>query len=79
MNAFILFNKANPSKIRFMHFRLNTIKSIIRRSQPSAPSYSLPLVARHFLQLIPPAAAKSNSQKKYRVHGRKEVRKEIRY
>ena len=62
-NAFVLFNKANPGKIRFMHFKLNIIKSIISRSQPSAPSYNLPLVGRHFLQLIPPTAAKSNPQK----------------
>ena len=38
LNTFILFNKANPAKIRFMHFELNIIKSIISRSQPSAPS-----------------------------------------
>ena len=63
LNTFILFNKANPAKIRFMHFELNIIKSIISRSQPSAPSYNLPLVGRHFLQLIPPTAAKSNPQK----------------
>ena len=79
LNVFILFNKANPGKIRFMHFKLNTIKSIINRSQPSAPSYNFPLVGRHFLQLIPPTAAKSNPQKKCRMCCRKGVRKEIRY
>ena len=79
LNVFILFNKANPGKIRFMHFKLNTIKSIINRSQPSAPSYNFPLVGRHFLQLIPPAAAKSNPQKKCKMCCRKGVRKEIRY
>ena len=79
LNAFILFNKANPGKIRFMHFKLNTIKSIINRSQPSAPSYNFPLVGRHFLQLIPPTAAKSNPQNKCRMCCRKGVRKEIRY
>ena len=57
LNAFILFNKANPGKIRFMHFKLKIIKSIISWSQPSAPSYNLPFVGRHFLQLIPPTAA----------------------
>ena len=79
LNVFILFNKANPGKIRFMHFKLNTIKSIINRSQPSAPSYNFPLVGRHFLQLIPPTAAKSNPQKKCKMCCRKGVRKEIRY
>ena len=64
LNAFILFNKANPGKIQFIHLKLNIIKSIIRRSQPSAPSCNLPLVGHHFLQLIPPTAAKSNPQKK---------------
>ena len=78
-NAFVLFNKANPGKIRFMHFKLNIIKSIISRSQPSAPSYNLPLVGRHFLQLIPPTAAKSNPQKKCRICCEKGVQKEIRY
>ena len=79
LNAFILFNKANPGKIRFMHFKLNIIKSIISWSQPSAPSYNLPFVGRHFLQLIPPTAAKSNPQKKCRMCCQKGVRKEIRY
>ena len=63
LNAFVLFSKANPGKIQFMHFKLNVIKSTISRSQPSVPSYDLPLVGRHFLQLIPPTAAKSNPQK----------------
>ena len=66
-NAFVLFNKANPTKIRFMHFKLNIIKSLISRPQPSAPSYNLPLVGRHFLHFIPPTDAKSNSQKKCRM------------
>ena len=79
LNVFILFNKANPGKIRFMHFKLNIIKSIISWSQPSAPSYNLPFVGRHFLQLIPPTAAKSNQQNKCRMCCRKGVRKEIRY
>ena len=79
LNAFILFNKANPGKIWIVHFRLNIIKSIISWSQPSTPSYNLPLVGHHFLQLIPPAAAKSNPQKKYRMCCRKGVRKEMRY
>ena len=79
LNAFILFNKANPGKIRFMHFKFNIIKSIISRSQPSAPSYNLPHVGRHLLQLIPPTAAKSNPQKKCRMCCRKGVRKETRY
>ena len=78
-NAFVLFNKANPGKIRFMHFKLNIIKSIISRSQPSAPSYNLPLVGRHFLQLILPTAAKSNPQKKCRMCCEKGVQKEICY
>ena len=78
-NAFVLFNKANPGKIRFMHFKLNLIKSIISRSQPSAPSYNLPLVGRHFLQLIPPTAAKSNPKKNCRMCCEKGVQKEIRY
>ena len=79
LNVFILFNKANPGKIRFMHFKLKIIKSIISWSQPSAPSYNLPFVGRHFLQLIPPTAAKSNPQNKCRMCCRKGVRKEIRY
>ena len=79
LNAFTLFNKANPGKIRFMYFKLNIIKSIIRRSQPSAPSYNLPFVGCHFLQLILSAAAKSNPQKKCRMCCRKVVWKEICY
>ena len=61
-----------------MHFKLSIIKSIICWSQPSAPSYNLPLVGRHFLQFIPPTAAKSNPQKKCRMC-QKGVLKEIRY
>ena len=36
-NVFISFNKANPGKFQFVHFKLNRIKSIISRSQPPAP------------------------------------------
>ena len=79
MNAFILFNKGNNGKIRFMHLRLNIIKSITSRSQPSGPSCNLPLVGHYFLQLIPPTAAKSNPQKTCRVYCRKGVQKEICY
>ena len=79
LNAFVLFNKANPGNIRFMHFKLNIIKSIISRSQPSAPSYNLRLAGRHFLQLIPPTAAKTNPQKKCRMCCEKGVQKEFRY
>ena len=34
LNPLILLIKANPGKIRFMHFKLNIIKNIISRSQP---------------------------------------------
>ena len=62
-----------------MHFKLIIIKSIISQSQPSASSCNLPLVGRHFLQLIPPAAAKSNPQKKCRMCCQKGVWKKICY
>ena len=79
-NAFILFNKANTDKIRFMHFKLNIIKSIITRHshQDHHIIYHL-LAGRHFLQLIPPTPVKSNPKKKCRMCCRKRVRKEIRY
>ena len=79
LNAFILFNKANPGQIRFIHFKLNIIKGMISWSQPSAPSYDLTLVGHHFLQLIPPTVAKSNPQKKCRMCCWKGVQKEICY
>ena len=80
LNAFILFNKANIGKIRFMHFKLNIIKSIITRHshQHHHVIYHL-LVGRHFFKLIPPTAAKSNPKKKCKMCCRKRVRKEIRY
>ena len=73
MNAFTLFNKANHGKIRIKHFKLNRIKNIISRSEPSILKYNSTLVGRHFLHLIPPTAAKSNLQNKCRMCCRKGV------
>ena len=57
LNAFILFNKANPGKIQYIHQEDNY------SAQPSAQSFNLPFAGRHVLQLIPPTAAKYSPER----------------
>ena len=55
LNSFILYDKINLSKMRFMNFKLDVIeKIIIGVNRQNAPNILLhPAIGRHFLELIP--------------------------
>ena len=54
LNSFILYDKINPNKTRFMNFKLDVIeKIIIRVNRQNAPNILLhPAIGRHFLEII---------------------------
>ena len=51
MNSFILYDKINPHKMRFMNFKLDTIEKIIIgvNCQNTPNILSHPAIGRHFL------------------------------
>ena len=63
------------------HYKLDVIEKTINRAKSIAipKEYHTPIIGRHFLELIPPTAKKSNPQKKCVECTRKKVRKETRY
>lgn len=81
LNAFILVGKVKESnKARFMQFKLDVIREMLDKEiAKEANVFNLPLVGRHFLQLIPPTEKKQNPQKRCVVCYSKKIRKESRY
>ena len=79
LNAFILYNKTNPDTTRFLQFKLNIIQRTINRAKAVVPEFNLPIIGRHFLQLIPPSNKKANPQKRCMICAKKGIRKESRY
>ena len=79
-NAFILFGKVYPGKIRFMNFKMEVIDKAITRARLNSDS-SLSensKIGRHFLEVIPPTEKKANSQKRSVECTKKGKRKESR-
>ena len=81
LNASILVGKVKEgNKARFMQFKLEVIREMLDKEiRKEANVFNLPLVGRHFLQLIPPTEKKQNPQKRCVVCYRKKIRKESRY
>ena len=81
LNSFILYNKINPNKMRFMNFKLDVIeKIIIGVNRQNAPNILFhPAIGRHFLELIPRSGKKDNPQKQCQICHEEGGRKERRY
>ena len=81
LNSFILHDKFNPGKPRFMQFKLNIAEKTITRAKAiNIPQINnVHQVSHHFLEQIPATEKKSNPQKKCVVCTKKKVRKDSRY
>ena len=81
LNSFILYNKINPNKMRFMNFKLDVIeKIIIGVNRQNAPNILFhPAIGRHFLELIPRSGKKDKPQKQCQICHEEGRRKERRY
>ena len=90
LNSFILYDKINLNKMRFMNFKLDVIEKIIigvyRQNAPNIlctqPSdwHSMhTAIDRHFLELIPRSEKKEKPQKRCQICHEEERRKETRY
>ena len=77
LNSFILHDKFNPGKPRFMQFKLNIVKKTINRAKAiNIPQINnVPQVSHHFLEQISATEKKSNPQKKCVVCTKKKIRK----
>ena len=81
VNAFILFDKTKPGKVRFMNFKMELIETTITRAKlnSSKDLYEHPSIGRHFLELVPPTEKKQNSRKRCVECTKKGMHKESRY
>ena len=78
LNSFILYDKVNPGKLRFMQFKLHIVEKTINRARAiNIPQiYHVPQVGCHFLELIPATEKKSTPQKKCVACTKNRVRNE---
>ena len=81
LDAFILYDKTYPKKMRFMNFKMAVIESTITRANLSTDSdvYELPTIGRHFLELVPPTEKKQSPTKRCVECTKRGIRKEGRY
>ena len=81
LHSFILHDKVNPGKLRFMQFKLYIVKKTINRARAAniPQIYHVPQVGLHFLELITATEKKSNPYKKCVPCTKNKVRKEPRY
>ena len=81
LNSFILYDKINPNKMRFMNFKLDVTEKIIigvnRQNTPDILSH--PAIGKHFLELIPQSEKKEKPQKRCQTCHEEGRRKETRY
>ena len=61
-NAFILYNKQFPGKMRFMNYKMEVIENFLQRVSATDETNTNPKIGRHFLQLIPPTEKSSTPQ-----------------
>ena len=81
LNSFILYDKINPNKMRFMNYKLDVIEKIISGvNRQNAPNILLhPAIGRHFLELIHRSEKKEKPQKRCQISHEEGRRKETGY
>ena len=69
LNSFVLYDKINPNKMRFMNYKLDVIEKVISGvNRQNAPNILLhPAIGRHFLELIHQSEKKEKPQKRCQI------------